>query len=685
MMKYRGTEIYVAAVEWRLRILATSAACLVMFLPFYLNATACREVPTCVAEVTNAYPQRYHAFVSMGLVVILLREGTLLLVSATDWLLDPKKSQGLEFQDYLSQGLLCAILASLSSVEAYLATSELPLVHLGTVPVYSIRYLEWLVDVPLLMILTCCGALGRPLSEALGPILVTNGYIVVSWCTLFIEDFAVRWAVISHTFLAYAWASERMIQWVKDFWKEAKDVPCRGGRAASVILLIVVFGIYGVIYLLGCSGVISFATEHLGYTFMGFGCKVTLSILFASIRAYQTHQVLARLLGKLRGVSVAFVSLLRGTFDHVVPCTVTSEGQCYLPERSSREFHELERFLNQTVEVASFNDLLRHDEQGRFKDYVKNLLRQNDVSLSDSVELTGVATLQALSANRIPIADAITVWGSHHNQAAKPPPIEWLKQEAGMGCCPQWEIKDPLLHDLMDLMTEHWGHTLNQTKPVAAPPVVDGEPSVASDGSGEPPVAPDGGGEPAVVHDEAAARASLEAERQAILKLDSLGTGEKLAGDEAEMPPEDVIPNPDLLGADGYGDEEVELPRDSAIEPEQQVQCPGGGKGSSPKKGGPTEIFNPMDFKDMRKAPKGDVEEGSRSKKRQPKAAKNQKDKDSEPRKRASKATDVLKDLFWKYCKVTNKDKIKAASDGSLGDAVHSLADGYFTTLQPSS
>lgn len=42
-----------------------------------------------------------------------------------------------------------------------------------------------------------------------------------------------------------------------------------------------------------------------------------------------------------------------------------------------------------------------------------------------------------------------------------------------------------------------------------------------------------------------------------------------------------------------------------------------------------------------RKAPKGDVEEGSRSKKRQPKAAKNQKDKDSEPRKRASKGEAV--------------------------------------------
>lgn len=60
----------------------------------------------------------------------------------------------------------------------------------------------------------------------------------------------------------------------------------------------------------------------------------------------------------------------------------------------------------------------------------KNLRLTGKMIVWPKVELTGVATLQALSANRIPIADAITVWGSHHNQAAKPPPIEWLKQEA---------------------------------------------------------------------------------------------------------------------------------------------------------------------------------------------------------------------------------------------------------------
>ena len=31
-------------------------------------------------------------------------------------------------------------------------------------------------------------------------------------------------------------------------------------------------------------------------------------------------------------VSVAFVSLLRGSFDHVVPCAVSPDGMCHLPD-----------------------------------------------------------------------------------------------------------------------------------------------------------------------------------------------------------------------------------------------------------------------------------------------------------------------------------------------------------------
>lgn len=380
-----GTALWILVVS----------CCLALALPnissWWSGATPCGVVPECVEKVTNAYPQTYHAFVAVGLGVVLLREGTLLLVSVADQLmtsaLQKKKTSNLahrlEFKDFLAQYLLCMLLSSLTSFETYLASTSMPLVHVvqnAVVPVYTVRYIEWLVDVPLLMTLTCCGALGRPLSQALGPIVATNCYIIVSWAALFLEDACVRNTVITATFVAYAWASERMIQWVRDFLRESQDVPCRNTRVASVILLIVVFGIYGIIYLAGVAGLISFEMEHLGYTFMGFSCKVTLSILFASIRAYQNHQVLARLVGKLRGVSVAFVSLLRGSFDHVVPCAVNPDGMCYLPERSSRDFQDLERFLGKTMESKNFNDLLDKDDRERFTNYVRNAVRQNDLS-----------------------------------------------------------------------------------------------------------------------------------------------------------------------------------------------------------------------------------------------------------------------------------------------------------------
>jgi len=59
------------------------------------------------------YPQSYHAFVAVGLGVVLLREGTLLLVSVADQLMmkpASKKrslSHRLEFKDFLAQYLLC--------------------------------------------------------------------------------------------------------------------------------------------------------------------------------------------------------------------------------------------------------------------------------------------------------------------------------------------------------------------------------------------------------------------------------------------------------------------------------------------------------------------------------------------------------------------------------------------------
>lgn len=44
-------------------------------------------------------------------------------------------------------------------------------------------------------------------------------------------------------------------------------------------------------------------------------------------------------------------------------------------------------------------------------------------------ELTGIATLPALSYNQIAVTDAIKVWAT--TSGAKAPPLKWVKQEAG--------------------------------------------------------------------------------------------------------------------------------------------------------------------------------------------------------------------------------------------------------------
>mmetsp|Transcript_9386 Transcript_9386/g.22537 ORF Transcript_9386/g.22537 Transcript_9386/m.22537 type:complete len:752 (-) Transcript_9386:119-2374(-) len=368
-------------MTWMKALVAVSGLATVLLTIFAYGwlAVPCSADPSCKQDVPLAYHQRYHALAAVGLGVVLLREGSLLLVSWADSLLSKPRTWRL-LDEGLPQLLLCTVLCSLTCVEVHLAMTPLSWIHVGQGrPIYTVRYASWLVDAPVLMVLTCCGALQRPFSEAVGPFLATGGYILVSWAVLFLENANLRWLLIAGTFVAYFWASERMMQWVVDFLKEENDeLPCRGARIASVLLVIIVFGLYGAVYLAGAGDLIGFSTEMLGYTVLGFFAKVSLSVLFASIRSYQNHQALARLVTKVRGTSVAFVSLLRGSFDHVVPCTVSANGTCKLSEKSSRDIVELEHLLGRPMASASFNrQLVGSRERERFATYVQNALRQH--------------------------------------------------------------------------------------------------------------------------------------------------------------------------------------------------------------------------------------------------------------------------------------------------------------------
>eukprot|EP00438_Fugacium_kawagutii_P007631 Skav221472 [mRNA] locus=scaffold1700:448988:450557:+ [translate_table: standard] len=115
-------------------------------------------------------------------------------------------------------------------------------------PVYTVFYAEWIINVPILLVLAGYSALGRPLAEVAEPLIITNVYILLAWMAHFIPNLPLRYIVVAVTFLMYFRASWTMCQWVWR-WRRRNPKGFLLGRPLLSFVLIVVFGIYGIVYL----------------------------------------------------------------------------------------------------------------------------------------------------------------------------------------------------------------------------------------------------------------------------------------------------------------------------------------------------------------------------------------------------------------------------------------------------
>lgn len=351
-----------------------------------LAPPSCSSVPQCSIEDASR-PVWHHGIFAVGLSVLLAREVSGLIAMALVVRNIKVSVWSLQTQ-CLAPLVFCIVLIVLSSVEAILATQPVVWSHAAAHgPVYSIRYAEWLVDVPLLLILTGFCAMQQPMKKIIGPMVVTELYIIASWAALFVNSEVIRWTLVVAVFVAFGWATWEMYLWVKCFLGDTdleSPLPARRACIASVFLLIAVFGIYGMIYLLALTGVISALSEHLAYTCMGFAAKLSLSMIFYAIRTAEHEHALSTLLCKIGGVSSAFVSLLRGSFDFVVPCVADANGICQLPNMHCGDSKELEQCLGRIVLGSSLNDqLVEPSEKAPFAAYVQNALKQVETSQAD--------------------------------------------------------------------------------------------------------------------------------------------------------------------------------------------------------------------------------------------------------------------------------------------------------------
>eukprot|EP00931_Biecheleriopsis_adriatica_P058377 TRINITY_DN3472_c0_g2_i1.p1 TRINITY_DN3472_c0_g2~~TRINITY_DN3472_c0_g2_i1.p1 ORF type:complete len:335 (-),score=41.19 TRINITY_DN3472_c0_g2_i1:271-1275(-) len=267
-----------------------------------VRPSLCSSVEQCILEEKET-SYMYNAFATVGLCTVCLHEMASYLLTAksvrqTGGLLTNMEST-IHSTGILIVTFLVLALENLTLVFAespWYAHSSSALNTEGT-PIYTVFYLEWLINVPLLLVLSGNCALSMPLNEITRPVVVTNLYIILAWSCYFIQNQALRNAVVSLSFGMYAWASYDMGIWVLQFLRVHPE--SRSGlhlRPLLTVSLIVIFGIYGLVFLGRINGLLSPPQEKLCYTFMNIGSKLLVSMVFTGVRSSHYHAMLLDML-----------------------------------------------------------------------------------------------------------------------------------------------------------------------------------------------------------------------------------------------------------------------------------------------------------------------------------------------------------------------------------------------------
>mmetsp|Transcript_70353 Transcript_70353/g.115681 ORF Transcript_70353/g.115681 Transcript_70353/m.115681 type:complete len:727 (-) Transcript_70353:60-2240(-) len=346
----------------------------------------CQDLSVCNQQM-KSYPAYVHVLSSTALVAMAGNEICGLIATY----MGAKQTQALipHLQSRCLPSFLLALMFSwLAVVEWLFARPELTLAHVHTSadgltvsgrPVYTLRYVEWCINVPILFLLSGHCALGRPLKEISRPLMVTNVYIIFSWMATVTESGFLKWALIVLALFMYGWASMDMMNWSRDFHRLAPaDLPSRSIRPWLSNGLIIHFQCFAAIYMASCLGVFNAEQEQMGYFITTFGTKIAYCATFVFVRADEYHKTLTDVLRKVSVSNVGMISILRGSFDIIVPCVLDHAGRCKLPAQMSGDMVKLEKMLGAPVAGANLKDLLTTKDQNDFAAYVRNVVRQAD-------------------------------------------------------------------------------------------------------------------------------------------------------------------------------------------------------------------------------------------------------------------------------------------------------------------
>jgi len=166
--------------------------------------------------------------------------------------------------------------------------------HGGHQIVYSFRYIEWVCCAPI--VLSISGQLphtadGSPRNALVPSSMLTGIYCIISWQGIVVTDFYWAWVLIFWAFVSYFLASYEQLHfawWVKD---QGTAGPV---RAALLVYLVIMIGIYGVVYLLPIPGWVTATFENKFYCLGDVSFKVGTSVMLLATNDLANNEEMRR-------------------------------------------------------------------------------------------------------------------------------------------------------------------------------------------------------------------------------------------------------------------------------------------------------------------------------------------------------------------------------------------------------
>jgi len=396
------------ACQWMAVTALTAALCWVAVLP-----QPCWQLEACHQHLTS-YPTVSHKVSAYCLVAMMIYEVVTLIATY----LGSRDAQALVpnlRSRCMPSFLMAVMLAVLAVTEFMFSSTDWTLAHvmpnsdgftMPGRPVYTHQYIEWCINVPILLLLAGCCALDRPLQQIGRPLVVTNVYVILCWTATVATSACLKWALITISLSMYAFASRDMLRWVHGFKQSAPaELPSRGLRPWLSSGLVAYLLLYGAVFLSSAFGLIDASTERSCFLALTMGSKIMYSLCFVIIRSDEYHKTLTDILKKVSTSNVAMISILRGSFDIIVPCILDAHGRCKFPWSLSGDMSKLETILGRPVGGVNLKELLEEKEAMAFSAYVRNVVRQaesphafSEVKLStqgtwscDAVEMPPIA------------------------------------------------------------------------------------------------------------------------------------------------------------------------------------------------------------------------------------------------------------------------------------------------------